>query len=71
MLNDMSSLDRRVIRITLNNYMSHQHGSILQFLSKACTALHNEPLDYMLNVIHNIGYGSSGTAWIIDSMHVL
>ena len=38
----------------------------IQLLTKVSTLPHDEPLDFMLNVIHGIGYSSSVTAWIID-----
>ena len=42
----------------------------VQLLSKVSTPLHDKPPDSMLNLIHGIGYSSSGTAWIIDLMLV-
>ena len=38
----------------------------VQLLSKVSTPLQDEPLDSMLNVIQDVGYISSGIAWIID-----
>ena len=37
-----------------------------KLLLKVSTLLYEEPLDSMLNVIHDIGYSSSDTAWIND-----
>ena len=43
---------------------------VLNNFEHNCTSLRDALLDYMLDVVHNIGYSASDTAWIIHLRHV-